>query len=349
MKTFKIARIDNPHEVKLLDWEMPTVEKDEVKVKVLSCGICTSDQGIYRGARGNRFPFFPGHEVVGIVEELGEYADSVLKVGDKVVVSRMHKCGQCEYCRRGEDNRCINSKALYRPGKPSGQGGMAEYLIIPTYQVFKLRDNTDMLSAALIEPVACCVGSVRKGNVQMGDTVLVVGAGIMGLLHAELLRHMGARVIISEFDATRRAFANDYADIVLDPSDNMKEKIMDITEGYGVKSVYVTAGPPALVPETFDYIAGGAHIVIYTSYYQPEGPHANIDLNTLHYKEYNIVGTISPTNRDWKQAIDLVLNDKIDLSKYVSKTYNLTDVHEAFERSLESDVYRVVVTMEANS
>ena len=345
MSTFKISRIDKEFEVNLIDWEMPEIEKDEVKVKISSCGICTSDQGIYRGARGNRYPFFPGHEVVGIVEELGEHAQSVLKVGDKVVVSRMHKCWQCDYCLRGEDNLCINSKKLYRKGRPAGQGGMAEYLIVPSYQVFKLRDNADMLSSALLEPVACCVGSVKKGNVTLGDTVLVIGAGIMGLLHAELLKLLGARVIISEIDEDRRLKAKEVSDIVINPLDDLTKQVMEITDGLGVKSVYVTAGGPNLVPESFKYIAKKATIVIYTSYYNPEGPEAAIDMNTLHYNEYDIVGTISPSNKDWKNAIDLVMNNQINLNKYVTETFKLDDVKEAFDRSLENDVYRVVLTM----
>ena len=349
MSPLKISRIESPYKIELLDWEHPTLEKDEVKVRVVSCGICTSDQGIYVGGRGNRFPFFPGHEVVGFVEELGEFAQSNLKIGDKVVVSRMHKCGQCEYCRRGEDNRCKNSKALYRPGKPAGQGGMAEYLYIPSYQVFKLRDDADMLSYSLIEPVACCVGSVLKGNVNFGDTVLVVGAGIMGLLHAELLRLMGARVVISELDPARREFAKDYADIVLDPTEDITQTLLELTDGYGVRSVFLAAGPTSLIPESFDYLAGGGHVVLYTSYYQKNGPLEAIDMNKLHYKEFYLIGTVSPSNSDWRKAIDLVQNKKIDLSKYVTQTYPLSEVHDAFERSLKSDVYRVVVRMDKNT
>lgn len=345
MTTFKIARIDSDYDVKLVDWIMPTIEKDEVKVKVSNCGICTSDQGIYKGARGNRYPFYPGHEVVGIVEELGEHAKSMLSIGDKVVVSRMHKCWQCEYCLRGDDNLCVNSKNLYREGRPAGQGGMAEYLVIPSYQVFKLNDDADMQSSALLEPMACCIASVRKGNVKLGDTVLVVGAGIMGLIHAELLKSLGARVIVSEIDEARREMAKSVADYVINPLDDVKNQVLEITNRKGVNSVYMTAGGPNLVAESFDYIAKKATIVIYTSYYNPQGPNASIDMNTLHYKEFNIIGTISPSNKDWKIAIDLNDNKQIDLSKYVSETYKLDDIKEAFDRSLENDVFRVVLNM----
>lgn len=346
MSTFKIARIDAEKDVKLVDFEFPVLEKDEIKIKVVACGICTSDQGIYTGRRANRYPFYPGHEVVGIVEEVAEFSGTIVKPGDKVVVSRMHKCGQCESCRRGATNRCLNSQKMYRPGRPKGQGGMAEYLIVPHYQVHPLRDDIDMESASLIEPVACSVASVEKADVRLGDTVLVIGAGIMGLLHADLLRLKGARVIVSEFDEERREIAKNHSDYVVNPAEPITEEILEITNGYGVNSVFVTAGPPNLVEEMFSYVAPGADIVIYTSYYQKTGPNASINLNELHYKEYSIIGTISPTEVDFKKAIDLVQNKKVDLRPFVSATYPLSQVKEGFEKSIQPDVFRVVLKME---
>lgn len=348
MKDFKLARIDDVKKVELIDWPMPELEKDEVKVKIVACGICTSDQGIFTAARGKRFPFFPGHEVVGIVEEIGEHAQGVVEVGDHVAISRMHRCGMCKSCRRGGNNRCLNRHKLYREGRPAGQGGMAEYLVVPSYQIHKLTQEVDMQSAALLEPVACCIASVEKGDVLFGDTVLVVGAGIMGLLHADLLRLKGAKVIISEFDPVRREFAKDHADVVLDASQDISKEIMEITDGYGVNQVFLTAGPTELVSDLFNVVADGATFVVYTSYYQASGPMASIDLNKLHYKEYNLRGTISPTEKDFRQAIDLLLNDKIDLRPYVSETYPLTSIQEAFERALEPDAYRVVLLMDGD-
>lgn len=345
MKTYKIAKIKGPNNIEINDWEMPELYPDEVKVKISACAICTSDQGIYRGARGDKFPFYPGHEVIGIVEEVGELAATEAKVGDKVVVCRMNRCGQCPACRKGEDNRCIKSKSLHRPGRPAGPGGFAEYLIVPDYQVFKMSEDADMVTSALIEPVACCIGSVDKANIQLGDTVLVIGAGIMGLLHAEILRLRGAKVIISEVDEERRKIAEKFADLVVDPTKDMESDIRKITDGYGVDNVFVTAGPPQLVPTLFKYVSGGANMVIYTSYYQPEGAKAPIDLNELHYKEYRLVGTISPTRYDFARAVSIVNANRIDLNNFIRTTVPFENISKAFDMAIEPGSYRVIVTM----
>lgn len=345
MKKYKIAEIRGKKDIVLKDWDMPELYPDEVKVKITACAICTSDQGIYRGARGDVFPFYPGHEVVGIVEEVGELAATEAKVGDKVVVCRMNRCGQCPACRRGDDNRCIKMSELHRPGRPAGPGGFAEYLIVPDYQVFKMKDDMDMVNSALIEPVACCVGSVEKANVQLGDTALVIGAGIMGLLHAEILKLKGAEVIISEMDPERKKIAEKHGHWVVDPSENMEEDLNKITKGYGVDNIFVTAGPPSLVPTLFKYAAGGANMVIYTSYYHPEGAEASIDLNDLHYQEYRLIGTISPTKYDFQRAVSLVEDGLIDIKDFIRTTVDFRDIDKAFEMAIEPGSYRVIVTM----
>lgn len=345
MNNFKVAIINGPKDLELIDWEMPKLHHDEIKVKVISCAVCTSDQGIYSGVRGNQFPFYPGHEVVGIVEEIGELSSTEVKVGDKVAVCRMSRCGQCPACRKGDDNRCIKLFDLHRPDRPNGPAGFSEYLIVPDYQVFKMNEDADMITSSLIEPVACCIGSIRKADVQFGDKVLVIGAGIMGLLHAELLRLKGAQVIISEVDEERKKIAAEIADWVVDPTEDMESELNRITDGYGVDSVFVTAGPTKLVPSLFKHLKGGADIVIYTSYYQPEGAETSIDLNELHYEEYRIVGTVSPSRYDFDRAVALADANRIDLSKFIRATVPFEDTAKAFDMALEPGSYRVIVTM----
>lgn len=345
MENYKIAKIKGENNIELCDWKMPKLHPDEIKVKISTCAICTSDQGIYRGARGDKYPNYPGHEVVGIVEEIGMLAATEAKVGDKVVVCRMNRCGQCPPCRRGDDNRCIKMSTLHRKGRPAGPGGFAQYLIVPDYQVFKLSADADMIASSLIEPVACCIGSVDKANIQLGDKVLVIGAGIMGLIHGEILRLRGAKVAISEMDEKRRKIAEDFADWVINPKENMESTIKEITDGYGFDSVFVTAGAPKLVPTLFKYLSGGADIVIYTSYYQKEGSKTLIDLNDLHYKEYRLVGTISPTKYDFARAVSIVNNKSIDLKKFIRTTVPFEDISKAFDMAIEPGSYRIVVTM----
>jgi L-iditol 2-dehydrogenase len=125
----------------------------------------------------------------------------------------------------------------------------------------------------------------------------------------------------------------------------MDGDIKRITDGYGVDSIFVTAGPAQMVPELLKYATSGADVVIYTSYYGPKGAEASIDLNKLHYEEYRITGTISPTRNDFDRAVALVNANRIDLTKYINTTVPLEDISKAFEMAIEPGSYRVIVTI----
>jgi L-iditol 2-dehydrogenase len=346
VSTFKIAVITAPRTVELVDWELPELMPDEIGVKVQACAICTSEQGVYRGERGNRYPAYMGHEIVAVVDAIGPMVRNAVKVGDRVSVSRINRCGQCAACRRNQDNRCLNIRTQHRPGRPPGPAGFAEYMVVPGYQVYKLADNADLVSSALVEPVACCIGSIDKGNVQFGDNVLVIGAGVMGLLHTALLRQRGARVMVSELDAGRREKARAYgADDVIDAHGDVGAEVKELTGGLGADAVFVTSGPPALVPGVFEYTAPGGRVVIYTSYYQPGGAKVPIDINAMHYAEHHLIGTVSPSRYDFARAAAMVSQGHIDLGGLVATTMPLAEIAAAFEQSIQPGTFRVVVTM----
>ncbi|MEW6523047.1 MAG: alcohol dehydrogenase catalytic domain-containing protein [Bacillota bacterium] len=345
MATFKIAVMTAPETVELVDWEKPELMPDEIGVRVRACAICTSEMGVYRGERGGRYPAYMGHEIVATVDAIGPLVRNNVKVGDRVSVSRINRCGQCAACRKNQDNRCLNIRSQHRPGRPPGPGGFAEYMVVPGYQVFKLAADSDLASSALVEPVACCIGSIDKGNVTFGDTVVVVGGGVMGLLHTALLRQRGARVVVSEPEADRREKALAYgADHVVEPQD-VAALVKDLTEGVGAEAVFVTSGPPQLVPEVFAYTAGGGRVVIYTSYYQPGGAQVPIDINALHYAEHHLIGTVSPSRNDFARAVNLVSHRHVDLSGLVAGTMPLASINDAFKKAIVPGTFRVIVTM----
>jgi len=340
---FKVARIDKPFSIETIEWTLPELRPDEVLVRVLACAVCTSEQGVFKGERVRAFPNYLGHEISAEVVEVGSEVLQDLKPGDHVAVNRMNRCEQCSNCRRYRDNRCLNGRKMLRPGRPPGPAGFAQYMAVPSAHVFKFAPGVDKMASSLTEPVACCISSIDKGNIQFGDDVVVVGAGVMGLIHVKLAKLRGARVIVSEVDEKRQQFAREWgADDIADPS-NFHESVMELTKGKGVESIYVTGGPTKIVPDLMSACVQGGTVVIYTSYYGDRGGAVPIDLNFIHYSEVNLTGTISPKKFDFQRAVNLQNNHAIPLEKLVQKVYPFEEIQAAFEHSIVPGTYRIVV------
>ena len=139
-----------------------------------------------------------------------------VKPGDKAAARLLNSCGECYYCRSGHENLCVASFVAHTHSGIMGAGGFAEYMTVSAKAVYKLADDVDLDHAALAEPLACCVHSIRNARIQLGDDVVVIGAGIMGALHIRLAKMSGARVIVSELDPVRMDVARKMgADIVI--------------------------------------------------------------------------------------------------------------------------------------
>lgn len=343
MSTYRVAEMVGVRQIRLFDWERPRLLEDEVAVKVLACALCTWELRVYSGERKMPFPAYMGHEISAEVVEIGSAVRAKVAIGDRVAVSRISRCGSCVNCRSGNDNRCLNMGNQYRAGRPPGPAGLAEYLFVPGYQVYRLPPTTDPVAAALVEPVACCIGSVDKAEVTFGDVVLVVGAGTMGLIHVALLKSQGAVVVVSEPDADRRAKALEFgADMAVD-STKLEANWRGPTDGLGFSAVFVTGGPGRVVPQVLPQAAGGSTIVLYSSY-SPQDAEAALDLNRLHHAEIRLVGTVSPRKHDFQRAARL-LGQGLELGKLVEARYRLDQITEAFEHALQPGSYRIVVEM----
>ena len=185
-------------------------------VRVEACGLCTWERYIFRGNESMPFPFVGGHEIAATVVETGKSVPGNIVPGMPVSVAKWVRCNQCEPCRRGYDNHCLGNGG---PGKRgySGPGGFADYLVCESYEVFPFAADAPIHYAALAEPVACVTRGINRLNVVAGDTVAVVGAGLMGLLFLKLLKLRGCKVIVVQRSAGRRELAARMgADLTLD-------------------------------------------------------------------------------------------------------------------------------------
>src|SRR5687768_5849718 len=193
-------------DVRLVEVERPRPGPGEIVVALRACGICGSD--VLEWYMRPRAPLFPGHEVVGVVAAVGDGVDQ-LRTGDRVFVHHHVPCMVCPACRRGATTSCRRFKETrLHPG------GLAEYVRVPAenvaLDVLKLPDSLDFPAATFVEPLACCVRSIRRANVRPGDTVVVIGAGLTGLLHVQLAAAWGAtRIVAVDPIAERRQLAGE--------------------------------------------------------------------------------------------------------------------------------------------
>lgn len=341
MSTYKVNVISGVKEFKSYDLELKQPVGKEVLVKVSTCAICTLEQRIFGGMM-KRYPFAGGHEVAGIVEAVGPEVSNVV-LGDKVAIRLLTSCGECYYCRSGHENQCVISfKAAIHEGL-NGPGGLAEYMTVHAKNIYKMSPEVDLNHAALTEPLACCIHSIKKGEINLGDDVVVIGAGIMGAFHIQLAKLRGARVIVCEVDDNRLDNAKKIgADIVINSKkENAVERVMELTEGRGAHAVFCTV-PFTKVAEDSIAMTGKLGRTIMYSSFHPDLP-IDLSVNKVHYSEMVITGSVNPKNEDFLAATRLISNKIIDVSPLISEIIHSENIELAFERAIDPSTYRVIV------
>jgi len=335
-----------PMLVDIVETLKPSPGPGEVLVKVKASALCTWEQRVYKGAQQDSYPLLGGHEFAGIVEAVGPDVKEPIAVGDHVAVARIFRCGECRECRTGYDNLCANMREVRHPGLPFGPGGLSDYVVAPRYQVYKVADDLPFEEAALSEPVSCVVRSVERSGVDFGDPVVILGAGVMGLLHVQLAKRRGAKVIVSEPVAARRQKALELgADSVIDPTagDPVAE-VRRLTGGKGATCVFVAGGDGPAIEGAINMAAKGGRVVLYAAFYPV--PEVHLDVNRIHHNEISIIGTMSQSKEDFLRATELLSSRAIDVRSLISKLVPFERVKEAFDAAIVPGTYRVVVTMD---
>ena len=305
METYKVSIHSGVREMETRILQKREPAGDEVLLKVTSCAICTLEQRIWKGVIA-RYPYAGGHEAAGIVEAVGPDVKGV-KPGDKAAVRLLNSCGECYYCRSGHENLCVASFVAHTHSGVMGAGGFAEYMTVSAKAVYKLADDVDLDHAALAEPLACCVHSIRNARIQLGDDVVVIGAGIMGALHIRLAKMSGARVIVSELDPVR----------------------MDVARKMGVAK------------QAVDMAGKLGRVVMYTSFF-PDLP-IEISPTKLHSGEQILTGSVNPNPVDFLTATRLLSRKLIDVSSLISDRVPMAEIDRAFREAVEPNTYRIIV------
>ncbi|WP_181347221.1 zinc-binding alcohol dehydrogenase family protein [Thalassobacillus sp. CUG 92003] len=321
----KAIRVEKPHQLRLDDVQEPSLQSaEDVKISVKRMGICGSDMHIYHGE--NPFATYPriiGHEIAGEITEIGADVTG-LKPGDPVVLEPMVACGTCYACRQNRPNVCeaIEVYGVHR------EGGGQEVITANATHVHKMDATLSWSEMALAEPFTIGAQAMYRGDVQEGDVVYIIGAGPIGLCCLKMAKRKGARVLISDFNEERLAFAKEWgADVVMNPaSGDVNTRVSSETDGMGANVVVDAVGLTVTFEQAVDVASPAGRVVLLGFNSEP----SKITQVPITKKEVSIHGSRLQTHR-FPEVVDAFGSPEFSLGDLVSHEFSIDDVHEAFQ------------------
>jgi L-iditol 2-dehydrogenase len=337
-----------PHDLRVENIPVPTIDDGEILVKVLSASICGTDLRIYHGNHRLYSPGtvrIPGHEVVGVISEIGDNLQN-FNLGQRVFCAPNTGCGHCDQCIKGNNNLCANYDAI----GVTSDGGFAEYVRISANSVrqgnlIPISDAVDPAVAALVEPFACVLRGQNALHIQPGDIVLIMGAGPIGVMHTKLAKARGAgRIIVSELAEHRRTQVKQMgADRVVDPlTEDLKVILDEESAGKGADIVIVAAPVHKLQETALELAAIGGRINFFGGL-PKDRPSINFNSNLVHYKELLVTATTACSTADCWQATQIVNTGLVDLTDIVSKRFPLREALDAFAAAEDGKSLKIVL------
>ncbi len=337
-----------PGDIRVEELPRPSCGDGELLVAVDACAVCGTDLKTYKvGNPRITPPLTIGHEFTGLIEVVSEGAEGGFLAGERIVMATSISCGECYYCRRRWPNLCTD----LAPMGFSYPGGMADHVVVPARalrngHVVRTPPDWAPAHAALAEPVSCAVNSIDHCDLRPGDTVLVLGAGPLGLMNACVARSRGAgKIILSEINSTRLAQAEAFGfDVLIAAAGSeVEERVMNETEGRGADVAIVAAPAAAPQEQAINLVRKRGTVVLFASL--PQGNSMlSLDSRPIHYGERRVVGTSDSTPAQVREAVDLLSSGRVPADRLATHSLPLDRIHEAFELMESGEALRVVLT-----
>jgi len=308
------------------EYPEPRPNPGDLRLRVRVTGICGSDlHEFVAGPLLTPMPVVLGHEFCGDVVEVGPDVRG-FEQGDHAVGLIYPSCGRCEFCRHGDFTSCD----MLELAVAEHNGSFAEYISVPARQLFLVPAATPIDEAALIEPSSVACHSIRRSRLEIGERVVVIGAGPIGLLITALARAAGAsRIAVVEPADHRRALARAMgADVALDPAEEIEGPIMELTDARGADVVFETSGSAAGFDAAQRLVRKHGRLVMVALY---EGRQLRLEANIAVLKELDIIASFWANDVDFRRAVELVSSRKLDVRPLISAHYGLEDIQKAFE------------------
>lgn len=346
-ETMKAAVYLGCDQMEIREVPVPAVDDDSALVKIHACAVCGSDLRIFHHGN-NRVtpPAILGHENSGEIVAVGKNVTS-LKVGDRVAIGADVPCGQCLFCKKGIGNNCqINYAMGYQ-----FSGGFAEYMLLNRTVVnygpiTKLPDNVSYEEGALAEPLACVLNALELAPVRLNDTVVVIGAGPIGMMIAQVAKDMGAsKVILVNRSRHRLDLAKklDIADIhICSAEENAVQRVLDKTNGLGANVVFTANPSPSSQGEALKMAVNRAHICFFGGLPASAGA-VPIETNIIHYKELIVTGAHGSMPHQHAAAVEMIASGRINIGKFHTQSFPLAEILDAFKVAEGHNGLRVIV------
>ena len=307
-------------------------------VKVLGCGLCGSDIVKFKHNIVKDGAVL-GHEIVAIIEEIN--SDTNFKIGDKIVSSHHIPCFECTYCKHGNYSMCSHFKETNII-----PGGFSEKVYLSEEHLknvaYKIPANMTDEEISFYEPLGCCVRAIKRCRLQVGDNILVIGLGSIGLIMSQAIKAMGYNVFACDLLEERIYLDKEkgiesFNSLDLESFDkNIKEK----TSNFGVDAVFMTSGADKAIDVALKTIKMGGKILVFSSTPNNFG-YAN---NEIYYKELTVMGSYSPSPKDLEDSFELLVSGKVNV-KNLTTTYPLERIQEAFEDTITNKIFKAYISV----
>jgi L-iditol 2-dehydrogenase len=341
----KAAVFHGPGDLRVAEVPRPDIGHEEVLLQIGACALCGSDVRTFRhGARNIDKPVVLGHELSGTIVEVGARV-SGYRTGQRVAVAPAIPCGDCVYCRRGAETMCERLRSIgYQ-----FDGGLAEFMAVPASAVRAgcvnaVPDAVPFAEAAIAEPLACVINAQELLKVGDGDTVVVIGAGPVGCLHAGLARVRGASsVVLVDMRAERLKIAEAFGALTIDASsEDVRARVLEVTGGTGA-SVVIVAAPSHSAQEQSLALAARRGRINFFGGLPKTNPIISLDANDVHYRELTIVGSYGSRPDHNRQALQLVAGGRLPIRSLIGLELPLDRVMEGLLAVEQGRVMKVVV------
>ena len=331
--------------LEIADLPLPEIAPEEVLVRVEACGICGSDVHGYDGSSGRRIPpLVMGHEAAGTVAAIGSAVRGFAEA-DRVTFDSTVYCGQCAFCANGEPNLCDNRQVIgVSCGDYRRHGAFAEFVVVPQRILYRLPAAISFTEAAMLEAVSVALHAVRVSEPQDGQTALVIGAGMIGLLTLQAARAAGlSPVFISDIDTTRLSLAEQVgADRVLHCSGaELIAEVQKLTGGRGVDRAFEAVGRNETVSSAIDCTRKGGTVTLIGNI----KPEVTLPLQKVVSRQIRLQGSCASAG-EYPQAIDLIAGGKIKVGPLITAVAPLEEGPRWFERlhAGEPNLMKIVLT-----
>jgi L-iditol 2-dehydrogenase len=316
--------------LEILDVPRPKPGPRDVVVRVRACGICGSDVHGWDGSSGRRIPpIVMGHEAAGVVDEIGPEVRGFAP-GDRVTFDSTIHCGECAFCKSGNVNLCDRRRVVgVSPGDYRQDGAFAEAVAVPERIVCRVPDVVPLEHAAMVEPLSVAVHAVNRARPKPGDSALVVGCGMIGLLTLQAARAAGcASVVAVDVDPDRLAEARRLgADAVVGAGEDVRARVAELTDGRGVDLAFEAVGAAAPIASAVRGLRKGGTLVLIGNV----TPRVEVDLQAIVTRELSLLGTCASSG-EYPEALELLARGAVRLEGLISRVAPLEEGPAWFER-----------------